>query len=134
MPARSKTANELRDAKLRLKHMTPFAEWEAIEPKGVYTRTPTDLLHHPAFLDLTPAAKVTLIYMREEAAGEQNFLFTIFSHQEFISKDGFAQSVKQLVSHGFIEIAASYRHSKRPTEYRMCAAWKTWKPPTKKSL
>jgi len=127
--ATSKTAAESRAARLRKRHMTPFEDWEAIDQKGVYVRCPSDLLHHPAFLDLTPAARMTLIYMREEAAGFEEFRFPFSTFDGLISKDGFQKSLKQLVDHGFVEVTAQNKHRKICNVYHFSAAWRNWEPP-----
>ena len=127
--AASKTAAELKAARLRKRHMQPFADWEAVEEKDYYVRCAASFLHHPAFLDLTPAARMTLIYMREEAAGEQDFRFPLSCHREFISKDGFQKAVKQLVEHGFVEVTGQNKHRKICNDYRLTAAWKSWRLP-----
>jgi len=128
MPA-SKTAAELKADRLRKRHMQPFKEWEAVDEKDYYVRCAASFIHHPAFLDLTPAARMTLIYMREEAAGEQDFRLPLSSYKDFITRDGFQKVVKQLVEHGFVEVTGHNKNRRVCNDYRFSAAWKSWKPP-----
>ena len=105
----SKTANEMKAQRQSKKHMKPFQDWEAVKENDYYVRCAASFLHHPAFLALTPAARMTLVYMRLEAAGKQDFRFPLSCYIAFISRSGFQGAVKQLVAHGFIEVTGRTR-------------------------
>ena len=121
--AASKVATELKAARQRKKHMTPFEEWEAATPKDYYIRCAYTLFDSSAFLDLTHAAKITLLYMLREAAGKRDFHFPLSSYQDFISRDGFQKVVKQLEAHGFIETVGKNKNLRKMNDYRFSSDW-----------
>ena len=108
--------------------MKPFADWEAVEPKDFYVRCAASFLYHPAYLALFPAARMTLIYMRLEAAGRQDFRFPLSCYGAFISRSGFQGAVKQLVAHGFIEVTGHNKNLRKCNDYRFSSAWQRWTP------
>jgi len=126
--AKSKAAKEQTARQASKKHMKRFQDWEAVKPDDYYVRCASSFLHHPAFLALSPAARMTLIFMREKTAGNREFHFPLSSYAAFISRDGFQRAIKQLVALGFVEITGKNKNLRKCNDYRFSSAWTRWTP------
>ena len=110
----------------------PFAPWESRAPDGVekrYFRIGVTLTSSEAMRNLPPSAFKVLIYMKMESAGKKQFEFPYAKYRSFMTKPTFSKALKDLVSHGFVDVVQNNRNLRKPNVYAFSERWKGYAEP-----
>lgn len=87
------------------------------------------LMESEAWLDLSSSAKVVYLYLKKQKINSdcrEHIKLPYTDKDNIFSKQTFSTALKQLVSHGFIEIEELGGLEARPSVYRLSDNWETW--------
>lgn len=107
----------------------PFASWETDKTNGIekrYIRLGNSQMLSAAMRDLKPLAFKLYTYMRLESGGAKIFEFPYSKFKYISSKQGFQNSVQELVIKGFIDIKEKNANLRTPNKYEFSDRWKNY--------
>lgn len=94
--------------------------------ENLFAQIGVSLLQHPSFLGLQASAQHTYICMVIEAKGKPEFEFPRNIAKKYgIAGRTLVDNVKRLRELGFIEVIASGKSTREPSQYRFSIAWKS---------
>lgn len=105
--------------------------WETVKGKGHWTRLYDDLLDSPAFMTLTPEAKILYFYMKRQYDGPYNkekdtiiFPYNHAVNNIGIRKGNIRSCINELEQFGFIKTTRGGGLYREPSRYTFIMGWK----------
>lgn len=110
---------------MRTKVKTPFKFYESPKKNGYFVRLPNSLLGSDKFLRLSFSAKILYIYMKKEARGQEEFIFTQKRALKYVCRSSatFQSAKQELIDNGFIEVVRASKCSRTPNKYKFSPNW-----------
>ena len=88
------------------------------------------LLESPAWKDLHSSSMITYFYLKKQKKNNNCGEYIVFPYENnpdnLFSSRTFSNSIKELVSHGFIEIENPGGLENNPSVYRLSDRWELW--------
>jgi hypothetical protein len=106
---------------------TPFKPWETAAQGGIekrYIRCGNSQMLHPAMRSLSANAFRIYLYMRLEAGGEREFVYTRSKYKDLCSNEAFQRAKNELIEKGFITVKENNAHRQKANIYEFSDKWK----------
>ena len=103
----------------------PFKIYESPNKGGYFVMLPNSLLDSDKFLNLSSSAKILYIYMKKDARGQEEFIFTQKRSLKYVCRSSatFQSAKQELIDNGFIEVVRASKCSRTPNKYKFSPNW-----------
>lgn len=101
----------------------PFKSYEGAKPKDKHIRLTKSMLDNKNFKSLNSSSIVLYLYMKMWACGNEEFDYALSLGENIMSRKTVINSIKELISKGFIEKCAMYNKSHKPNRYALSNKW-----------